>query len=179
MDWYALPGLSEDAAAELDMLSATFPELGFEEASCTATLSVPAREGTSGAARAVAADLRLAVPSTYPATPLLVTVGRGRGGVDSAALQTQLRGMAVAAAEEEELCMYQLVEAARDAMGEAVETARKRRRALKFRAQPTSILRALPLQTPAKSAWRPCHRRRRLWHLPACTSFTAPASGVG
>ena len=120
MDWYSLDKLSDDAQAELDLLSATFPELGFDESVNSAVLSVPAREGSDGAARAVAADLSLHLPAGYPSEACVVTVVRSRGGVDDTALQKKLQTVADEEAKDGVPCLYQLIEDARDVMGQAV-----------------------------------------------------------
>ena len=121
VEWYSQAGLSDEAQGELDFLSATFPELQWCSDSNTARLSVPAREGVSGAAAAVAADLELRVPEAYPSEPVQVAVPRGRGGLDAAALSKQLHTIAQAAADACEPCLFQIVEDARDAMGELVK----------------------------------------------------------
>ncbi len=123
MDWYSLTTLSDDAQAELDLLSATFPELAFDEAKNAATLSVPAREGSDGAARAVTADLSLHLPAAYPAAACVVTVVRSRGGLDDSALCSQLQKLADDAAQDDLPCLYQLIEEARDVMGQVVSEA--------------------------------------------------------
>jgi hypothetical protein len=121
MDWYSISGISEDAQAELDLLSATFPELKFDAANSSALLSIPAREGSEGAARAVMADLALHLPAEYPAVACAVTVVRSRGGVDDRELQKQLQQVANESASDEfpQPCLYQLIEDARDVMGAA------------------------------------------------------------
>jgi len=179
MDWYELDGISPDAQAELDLLSATFPELTFDTKENVAIISVPAREGSDGAARAVTADLSLHLPADYPSAACVVSVLRSRGGIQDTELQKQLQEIADGAALGEEPCLYQLIEDARDEMGKAV-SARSEcciSKAASHRCR--TLLTACQSQRIAKSAWTPLQQLTCLLQSSACTFSMSGALRVG